>query len=63
MNQIEKPHVYQAYLLRLWRETDGGNWLFSLEDVFGERERWGFEDLNTLLKFLQDQIGVEEEQC
>jgi hypothetical protein len=64
MNQPETSSVYQAYLLRLWRENGPeGKWRFSLEEVFGERTRWGFDNLDMLLKFLQDQVGNEEEQC
>jgi len=63
MTQPENPFVYHAYLLRIWRENGPEEkWRFSLEDVFGERTRRGFDDLDMLLTFLQDQIGNEEEQ-
>ena len=47
---------YQAYLLRLWRvnTSRGAVWHASLEDS-RTGERRGFANLDSLLKFLEEQ--------
>jgi hypothetical protein len=57
--------IYQAYLLRCWREEQaapGGPspWRFSVEEVLHERRRWGFSSLESLLAFLQAELAGAE---
>ncbi len=54
----EKPHAreYRAYLLRCWREE--GKWFLSLEEVSGERRRYGFSSLEAMIAFLQEEMGT-----
>lgn len=49
--------TYHSYLLRLWQVQgeSGAGWRASLEDV-QTGELLGFQDLATLLQFLEDQI-------
>ena len=54
----DDQRTYYAYLLRLWRVNTGPStvWHASLEDSrTGERK--GFADLQSLLVFLEEQIG------
>ena len=57
----EKNEPYRAYLLRCWQERDVGTnqeplWRFSVEDVFGERRRQGFGNLEALVAFLRVEL-------
>lgn len=54
----EQPD-YLAYLLRLWRASEGGKvtWRASLEST-QTRERKGFGSLDDLFDFLQQQTGA-----
>lgn len=57
--------MYRAYLLRCWHEgqaaPDGEpGWRFSVEEVLHERCRWGFTCLESLLNFLQAELGGVE---
>jgi hypothetical protein len=56
-------HLYQAYLLRLWRETPNSPLRASLQ-ASGSDERHNFTNLESLLAFLaaQGQAGQEGEQ-
>lgn len=47
---------YKAYLLRLWQERSGGEWVWraSLEDAH-DPVRKGFPDLEQLYTFLKEQ--------
>jgi hypothetical protein len=64
----EKAEAYRAYLLRCWREGEasGGEvptWRFSVEEVLGERRRWGFGRLEEVVAFLQvELVNGEDEQ-
>lgn len=55
MKKIQSKH-YKAYLLRLWREGDEGNWRAILEDAHSETRR-GFASLEALFKFLSEVTG------
>jgi len=60
---IEPPH-YQVYILRLWQERPASfdrpaTWRFSLENVLTRRQQ-GFANLEKLVAFLQEQVGVRE---
>lgn len=49
---------YFSYLLRLWREGEGGfEWRASLHDPHSG-ERQGFGSMDELFAFLQRQIGT-----
>jgi hypothetical protein len=55
-----------AYLLRCWQEGktshgDGIRWRYSLEGVFPKRSRQGFDDLETLVAFLQSELTSRRE--
>jgi hypothetical protein len=62
-----KEAMYQAYLLRCWREEQAvpegpSPWRFSVEEVLHERRQRGFASLESLLAFLQAELaGAEEE--
>ena len=49
---------HRAYLLRLWRAGNGNasQWRMSLEDT-RTHERHGFNDLASMLAFLEGQIA------
>jgi hypothetical protein len=48
---------YFSFLLRAWRDHEGASWRFSLESTHaGEQLR--FTELQGLVDFLQDQIGM-----
>lgn len=47
---------YQAYLLRLWREGEQGNWRAILQDAHSETQR-GFASLQSLFDFLTEATG------
>lgn len=55
MKKIQSNH-YKAYLLRLWREGDDGDWRAILEDAHSEARR-GFASLEALFKFLSEATG------
>ena len=49
---------YFSFLLRAWRDHEGAPWRFSLEGAHtGEQLR--FTELEGLVDFLQNQMGVE----
>jgi hypothetical protein len=55
---------YRAFLLRLWQERNGGEWVWraSLEDAHSN-VRKGFPDLERLCAFLKEQTeedAIEE---
>ena len=50
---------YRAYLLRLWREVPGQPWRVLLQDA-STLERYGFQDLDHLMVFLNNQIDGED---
>ncbi len=50
-------HLYQAYLLRLWRETPNSPLRASLQ-ASGSDERHHFASLEALLVYLQSQAGT-----
>jgi hypothetical protein len=59
--------MYQAYLLRCWREESaapGGSsaWRFSLEEVLRERRRRGFSSLESLFAFLRAELADANEE-
>jgi hypothetical protein len=52
----EPPSLYQAYLLRLWRDGPGAPWRASLEPPDGTAPvRFG--TVGTLFAFLRDQLA------
>jgi hypothetical protein len=60
-----KKAVYQAYLLRCWREGQTAPrgsypWRFSVETILPERRQRGFADLEALVAFLQDELAGAE---
>jgi hypothetical protein len=48
----EKLLVYQAYLLRLWRDHAGVAWRATLIDAARPEERRHFASMDALLAFL-----------
>jgi len=64
MERQERP--LRAYLLRCWGErrammAQGRVWRFSLEEVFGERQRRGFRNLRALVAFIRAEFADGEE--
>jgi hypothetical protein len=58
--------MYQAFLLRCWREGQAAPgesplWRFSVEEVLHERRQWGFASLEALLTFLWAELAGAEE--
>ena len=51
----DRQHRYRAFLLRLWQERSGGEWIWraSLEDPHSNI-RTGFRDVEQLSAFLSD---------
>ncbi len=51
---------YVSYLLRLWQETGGerGCWRASLQDPLSGGHRLGFANLDELVSFLREQMGL-----
>ena len=63
----ERQHPTRAYLLRCWQEgrapsSDHIRWRYSLEGVLPKRSRQGFDDLESLVAFLQGELteGADE---
>ena len=57
--------MYQAYMLRCWREEqaapDGSSrWRFSVEEVLHERRQRGFTSLEALFAFLEAALAGGE---
>lgn len=57
----EKAKRYRTFLLRCWREgdtsaNDGSAWRFSVEEILGERRRWGFGSFEGVVALLSDQL-------
>jgi hypothetical protein len=56
------PDSYQAYLLRIWQESQSGAdglppcWRFSLEDARSGTRR-GFANLDSLADYLRDLLS------
>jgi len=53
-----------VYVLRCWRESwlspdQEPVWHFSLEKIGGERHHQGFKDLDELVAFLREQLGIK----
>ena len=51
----------RAFLLRCWQEgkalrSDEVGWRYSLEGVLPKQSRQGFDDLESLLAFLQGEL-------
>ena len=53
----EKLLVYQAYLLRLWRDHTGAAWRATLIDAARPAEQRHFASVDELLAFLFAQTG------
>lgn len=53
----DRQRRYKAFLLRLWQERSGGQWIWraSLEDPHSTMRK-GFPDLERLFVFLKEQI-------
>ncbi len=64
---MKTNHHYQAYLLRCWEEPtlashdEGINWRFFVEEVFGQKRRQGFSDLEDVLAYLYEQLSAAQE--
>ena len=50
--------AYQSYLLRLWCETDNGEWRGSLENVV-THECHNFSSVDALFEFLNEHTGQQ----
>ncbi len=63
MIAVTQPR-YRAFLLRLWQERSGGEWIWraSLEDPHSN-VRKGFADLEQLSAYLKEQTedGADQE--
>jgi hypothetical protein len=64
-NRRDRPT--RAYLLRSWQERPAGpsgksRWRYSLEAIWPSRSRQGFDDLESLVAFLQGQAADDEEE-
>lgn len=46
---------YFSYLLRAWRDHEGADWRFSLQEISGER-RLHFSNLASLAEFLNNLV-------
>ena len=60
-----KRSSYHAYLVRCWQEENitlsrKAGWRFSIEQVFYERRRRGFTNLEALFDFLQTELERSE---
>ena len=58
------PRPCRAYVLRCWREegesADGeASWRFSVEEIFRERRRRGFDSFARLVAFLEAELREE----
>jgi hypothetical protein len=56
-----QDHPYRAYLLRCWQEGkaphgDEIRWRYSLEEILHKRSRQVFDDLESLVAFLKDEL-------
>jgi hypothetical protein len=49
--------TYQAYLLRLWRESEADPWRATLEDPH-TGERLGFSGADLLMAYLTQQLAI-----
>jgi hypothetical protein len=59
--------MYQAYLLRCWREEQAAPgatppWRFSVQEVLHERRHRGFASLESLFAFLREELADELEE-
>jgi hypothetical protein len=52
MRKVQSAH-YKAYLLRLWREGETGDWRAILEDAHSDSRR-GFANLDALIEHLRE---------
>jgi len=62
----KKISTERAYLIRRWHERNAApdaspTWRFSIEDVLGERQRRGFDDVESLIAFLLSELSEDEE--
>ena len=60
-------HPTRAFLLRCWQEgkapsSDEIDWRYSLEGVVPKRSRQGFDDLESLVAFLQGELVDGEDE-
>src|SRR5262245_39266510 len=56
MTDDEPSSIFDAYLLRAWRESAHGNWRFWVKDIRTGQER-GFRDLDMFVEFLDTRYG------
>ena len=54
----ETPDTYQAFLLRLWRDSPQADWRLSLEDT-RTGTKLGFPDGKQLLTYLETSMQKE----
>jgi hypothetical protein len=57
----------RAFLLRCWQEgkaphSDEIRWRYSLESILPKRSRQGFDDLTSLVAFLQGELIDDEDE-
>ena len=56
----------RTYLIRCWHEFSETTlvqvWRFSVEEVLHERSRWGFENLESLIEFLREELEIDSSQ-
>ena len=52
----------RAYLIRCWQDSHIAAphlWHFTVEEVLHDKQRWGFDDLDELFKFLREDLGTD----
>lgn len=54
-----KEMLYQAYLLRLWRESEEQPWRATLRQVGAENPGLNFPDVDCAFEFLREQLDPE----
>jgi hypothetical protein len=56
----EETYLYQAYLLRLWREDGSSHWRASMESPH-TGQRFNFANLFEMIRFIEVQTGEKVE--
>lgn len=54
-----KTKIYQAYLLRFWRQDEARPWRVTLQRVGGE-QHYHFASVDEALTFIMDQLEGEK---
>jgi len=58
---IGRPDTYQAYLVRLWRDSQTDPWRVTVRSVLST-EHLQFADLESMCAYLQRQTTIEKNQ-